>query len=153
MLSSFTPAFERYTLPARRVIWSAIQEAHALGDQSLTAEHLALGLVRHDSDLVQKYLHDSNIQALVASLRPGTAKGPAETCGDLLLEPSAKAVLKAAEDLARACHASAVGPLHLLGGALQAKTPIAEIFTSHGAAFADVLRALSPPADPAAGRA
>ena len=143
MLFFFRPAFERYNLPARRVVFFALQEAHESGNRQLTAGHLMLGLVRQDPELVRRYVH--GIQALIDNLHQFIGNSGTKSAGDLPLNDSAKAVLKAAQDLAAAYQSADVGPLHILGGALSAKTPVAEILISHGVTFADVAHALSPP--------
>jgi ATP-dependent Clp protease ATP-binding subunit ClpA len=139
----FRPAFERYSERALQVVASAIQEAHGAGDRRLIAEHLTLGLIRQDSELTRRYIHGSSVQALVDDLSRNVGSGETGSTGDLPLTASAKAILKAAEDVAATCHSGRIGPLHILGGALKAKTPVAEILISHGVAFAEVARSLS----------
>lgn len=145
MLFFFRPAFERYSLAARQVVFFALEEAYERGDRQLTAEHITLGLVRQDAELVRGYVHGSSTEALVDDLHRFTGNSGTKSAGDLPLSKSAKAVLKAAQDLAVAYQSADIGPLHILGGALSAKTPVAAILISHGVSFADVTRALSPP--------
>ena len=148
VLFFFRPALERYSLPARQVVFFAVEEAYESGSRRLTAEHLTLGLVRQDSELVRRYVHGSSTQALIDDLHRFIGNSGTKSVGDLPLSDSAKAVLRAAEDLAAAHQSADVGPLHILGGALSAKTPVAEILISHGVTFADVAHALSPPDHP-----
>lgn len=136
----FSPAFERYTLDARQSIALAIAEAQQDGCRSLTAEYLLLGIALQNADVIRPYVHTADTHVLLTDLR-SRRLGAAPVTGELVLTNSAKAVLRAAERLAKT-RDSEVGLLHILGGALRAKTPVAKILTSYGVLFEDVRRAL-----------
>src|ERR1700756_3369957 len=48
--------FERYTERARRVIFFARYEASAFGSTTIESEHLLLGLIREQGNLIQRFL-------------------------------------------------------------------------------------------------
>src|SRR3974390_1861758 len=100
MLLFFRPAFERYSVAARQAVFWALREAKDCGDRCLTPEHLVLGLVRQDPDAMRGLVRQSSIETLVDDLRRNLGSGKIKTSGDLPLSANAKAVLKAAEQLA-----------------------------------------------------
>src|SRR5216117_1057244 len=51
--------FERYTDPARRVIFFARYEASQYGSATIETEHFLLGLVREDKFLIRLFFPDS----------------------------------------------------------------------------------------------
>lgn len=69
MLVFFRPAFQRYTQPAVRAVWWAVREAHRAGARRLTVEHLVLGLIRQDAELVRNYVHGSRVPPLIRAPR------------------------------------------------------------------------------------
>jgi ATP-dependent Clp protease ATP-binding subunit ClpA len=48
--------FERYTEKARRVIFFARYEACQLGSMSIESEHMLLGLMREDANLIPRFV-------------------------------------------------------------------------------------------------
>jgi len=48
--------FDRYTMPARRVVFWARHEASQFGCSSIETEHLLLGLLKEDATLRQRFL-------------------------------------------------------------------------------------------------
>src|SRR5262249_5783310 len=57
--------FERYTEAARRVIFFARYEASQFGSTTIGTEHLLLGLIREDKNLVKRFLRNhSSIESI-----------------------------------------------------------------------------------------
>src|SRR5262249_41259506 len=88
--------FERYTEKARRVIFFARYEASQFGSLSIEPEHILLGLLREDTQLVQHLF--PNLPAAVQSIRKEIEqriqegeKVPASV--DLPLSPQARRAL------------------------------------------------------------
>jgi len=48
--------FERYTETARRVIFLARNEAGQFGSMTMESEHLLLGLILEDGNLIQRFV-------------------------------------------------------------------------------------------------
>ncbi len=132
MLFFFRPAFERYSIPARQVMMSAITAAHQLGSRELRAEHLILGLIDHDPDFLKRLITPATAHALAENLRTRLPIARGETRGDLPLTTSAKAVMKGAESWADKYRSRTVLRLHILAGAATARTAVATILQAHG---------------------
>ncbi|MGH9431674.1 MAG: Clp protease N-terminal domain-containing protein [Terriglobia bacterium] len=112
--------FERYTQKARRVIFFGRYEASNFGAQYFETEHLLLGLLREDPELVQKLLPKDaaeSIRKQVAEHKP--TQGRVSTSVDMPLSQECKRVLAfAAEEAERLAHRH-VGTEHLFLGLLR----------------------------------
>jgi ATP-dependent Clp protease ATP-binding subunit ClpA len=53
--------FERFTKQAREVVSVAVEQAGALGHDSVDTQHLLLGLLNADAGLGYQVLHDSGL--------------------------------------------------------------------------------------------
>jgi ATP-dependent Clp protease ATP-binding subunit ClpC len=120
--------FERYTEKARRVIFFARYEASQFCSQAIETEHILLGLLREDKQLMQRFFQSP--QQAVESIRkeirehagPGD-KVPASV--DLPLSSSANHALTfAAEESDRLGHRH-IGTEHLLLGILREEKSLA----------------------------
>jgi hypothetical protein len=107
--------FERYTEKARRVIFFARYEASQFGSPLIETEHLLLGILRDDKELIRRVLPNANPDSLrqdvVSRMKPATEQS---TTIDLPLGDDAKHVLQfAAEEADRLDHSN-IGTQHLL---------------------------------------
>jgi ATP-dependent Clp protease ATP-binding subunit ClpA len=128
--------FERYTEKARRVIFFARYEASQTGGSTIETEHLLLGLLRKDPNLVRRFLRpdDSNdavrldIQKLAPEDRSRTS-----TSVELPLSIECKRILAyAAEEAERLRHRH-IGTEHLLVGIFRETDCLAaRILRDHG---------------------
>jgi len=110
--------FERYTERARRVIFFARYEASQFGSMTIETEHLLLGLLREDRNIISRFLHlassPDNVRALIESRFTIREKVP--TSVDLPLSMECKRILAyAAEEAERLLHRH-IGTEHLLLG-------------------------------------
>ena len=110
--------FERYTERARRVIFFARYEASQFGSMTIETEHLLLGLLREDRNIISRFLHHpsspDNVRALIESRFTIREKVP--TSIDLPLSMECKRILAyAAEEAERLLHRH-IGTEHLLLG-------------------------------------
>lgn len=113
--------FERYTEKARRVIFFARYEASQFGSSYIETEHLLLGLLREDTDLIQRLarspLPHETIRKRIEKESP---RGKfVSTSVDLPLSSPGKAVLGYAAQEAEALGHQHIGTEHLLLGLLR----------------------------------
>jgi hypothetical protein len=112
--------FERYTEKARRVIFFARYEASQYGSPHIETEHLLLGILREDKQLVQHCLPrgaGETIRKKVDALTPSCAK--VSTSVDLpVSQPSKRVLAYAAQESDRLKHEH-IGTEHLLVGLLR----------------------------------
>lgn len=120
--------FERYTEKARRVIFFARYEASEFGAQAIETEHILLGLLREDRQLVEQFLKSPRrfLDAIRKEIENRTGlrdKVPASV--DMPLSHGAKRVLSlAAEESDRMGHRH-IGTEHLLLGILREEQSLA----------------------------
>src|SRR5512138_1040985 len=113
--------FERYTEKARRVIFFARYEAGQLGAQAIEVEHLLLGLLREDKQLVQHLFPapHSSIEAIRKAIEAtGPLREKVSATVDLPLAPATKRVLGYAADESKRLEHRHIGTEHLLLGIL-----------------------------------
>jgi ATP-dependent Clp protease ATP-binding subunit ClpC len=113
--------FERYSEPARRVIFYSRYMAHQVGSPEIETEHLLLGLLRADMGLARRFLgspwaaeqvwHEIERDKPVRAIAPGT--------GDLPLSATAKRVLLLAAEEADQLTSEKIRTEHLLLGLLR----------------------------------
>ena len=128
--------FEKYTEKARRVIFFARYEASQFGSSAIEPEHLLLGLIREDQQIVRSFIHASHISTDQIKIRIEKAFGLREKISasvDLPLSPNAKRVLQYAAEESNLLHHSHIGTEHLLIALLrQEGTTAFEILTKLG---------------------
>jgi ATP-dependent Clp protease ATP-binding subunit ClpA len=93
--------FEQYTEKARRAIFFSRYEASLLGSQQIEPEHILLGIVREDPDLIRRLMEPSRIPMDEIRDRIVQSAGTKEKIAAsvaLPLSPSTKAVLRQAAD-------------------------------------------------------
>ena len=119
--------FERYTERARRVIFFARYEASNFGGVTIETEHLLLGLLRENPDMLNHFTRDASTNDNVRKLVEGriTMREKVPTSVDLPLSEECKRILAcAAEEAERLLHKH-IGPEHLLLGMLREEKCVA----------------------------
>jgi ATP-dependent Clp protease ATP-binding subunit ClpA len=113
--------FERYTEKARRVIFFGRLEASRFGSPYIESEHLLLGLVHEDLELVNLCVTQPSIDETFRELiRAHTPQGPAiPTSTDLPLSNESKRILTYAAEEAQGLGHHHIGTEHLLLGLLR----------------------------------
>ena len=110
--------FDRYTERARRVIFFARYEASQFGSMTIETEHLLLGLLREDKNIMSRFLHHpcslANVRTLIESRLAIREKVP--TSIDLPLSNECKRILAYAAEEAELLLHRHIGTEHLLLG-------------------------------------
>lgn len=127
--------FEQYTPKARRVMFFARLEVSELGGGAIETEHLMLGLLRENENLLSGFLpsHGSidNIRQQVENSVVISERLPASV--EVPLSDECKSVLTSAEDEARRLAHPRVAPAHLLLGLLrESNSSAARILNENG---------------------
>jgi ATP-dependent Clp protease ATP-binding subunit ClpA len=134
--------FERYTEPARRVIFFARYEAAQLGSDSIGTEHLLLGLIRENKGLPARLLRERNVstRAIRAEIEGAAFQHEmVSTSVDIPLSAEARRVLGHADKEAETMLHEHIGPEHLLLGLLWVTEGVAaEILARNGLRLARV---------------
>jgi lipoprotein-releasing system ATP-binding protein len=111
--------FERYTEKARRVIFFARYEACEFGSSETTPEHLLLGMVREDEELIQEMTGVSPQVIRAEIVKSVPVKEKTATSIDLPLSQECKRILDyGAEEAGRLRHRH-IGTKHLFLGILR----------------------------------
>lgn len=153
--------FERYTESARRVLFFARYEAGQLGDSTIEADHLLLGMTREAKGLVCEVFALSHVslkgirQEVEARAR---GKERPATSGEIPFSEQLSRALNFAAEEADRLRQSHIGTEHLLLGLLREGTsPAAATLTAQGLELEKVrqqiLGMLNEPAGVIAGRA
>jgi ATP-dependent Clp protease ATP-binding subunit ClpA len=145
--------FEKYTENARRVIFFARYEASQFGGAKIETEHLLLGLLKQNTDLIGRFAPDwksiDSISKEITSRTPPGEKLPATV--DMPLSEECKRILAYATEEAERLSHSHIGPEHLLLGILRESGSVAaQVLNGHGLKLDAVRKdvALNPsPAD------
>jgi Clp amino terminal domain, pathogenicity island component/NTF2 fold immunity protein len=153
--------FERYTERARRVIFFGRQEASNFGSRMIETEHLLLGLLHEDSNLVARFQREAWAGASIREelkKRSATMENVPMSV-DMPLSPECRRILAyAAEEAERLMH-NHIGTEHLLLGMLrEEKCVAAQILIERGlnlfairAELASSPQPIEPPTGPFAG--
>src|SRR5688572_30620571 len=133
--------FERYTDPAKRVLFFARYEASEFGSLSIEPEHLLLGLLREPAGLVRQLLSTppASVGAVIAETkRRMHAREKFPTSVEIPFSGSTKLALTyAAEEADRLLHGQ-IKPVHLLVGLLREEgTVAASVLQAHGVVLDD----------------
>ena len=143
--------FERYTEPARRVIFFSRYEASQFGSLSIEIGHLLLGVVREDPNILQRFSPQASIPELRAEVEqrmPTNAK--VSTSIDLpLADECRRALAWAAEEAAGLDHRH-VGIGHLLLGILRGDHLASEVLRRQGLEVGGVRDLLAASPEPVA---
>jgi hypothetical protein len=127
--------FERYTERARRVMFFARYEASNLGSMTIETEHLLLGLLREDRNLINRLLRNhSSIESIRKEIEGRTTiREKVSTSIDLPLSNECKRILAYAAEEAERLNHRHIGTEHLLLGILrEEKCVAAEILHERG---------------------
>jgi hypothetical protein len=139
--------FERFTEPAKRVLFFARYEASVLGSERIQTEHLLLGLLKERDPLVEHLLGAVHVipdalQQLIHT-RVGATGSPIATSVEIPFSRDAKHVLECtAEEATRLLHGH-IGPEHLLLGLLGVERGLAwDLLREHGLSLTSIREAL-----------
>jgi ATP-dependent Clp protease ATP-binding subunit ClpC len=139
--------FERYSEPARRVIFYSRYMAHHVGSPEIETEHLLLGLLRADMALSRRFLGSpwaaEEIWQEIERSKPIRAIAPGTV--DLLpLSTTAKRVLHLAAEEADQLSSKKIRTEHFLLGLLgDEKCLAAVLLQGHGLGFVSIREELS----------
>jgi hypothetical protein len=113
--------FERYTESARRVVFFARYEASNFGSPCIDTQHLLLGLLREDKEVVRHVLLRADFDALrrdvTSRIKPGAKSIPTNV--DLPLSEHARRALSFAAEEADRLNHRPIGTTHLLIGLMR----------------------------------
>ena len=128
--------FERFSEPARRVLFFARFEASQLGSASIDTEHLLLGLIREEKGLTDRLFADAGVAVDDVRddvLRRVPARSAISTSVEIPFSAAAKRVLQhTAQEADRLGHGH-IGTEHLLLGLLREDGSVAaDVLTSRG---------------------
>jgi Clp amino terminal domain, pathogenicity island component/NTF2 fold immunity protein len=139
--------FELFTEGARRVIFFARYEASQYGSAAIETEHLLLGALKEDRNLVNRFSETSSTVELIRTEieKYLTLQPRVSTSVDLPLSDSSKRVLTHALNEALVLNHAYVGIEHLLLGILREdKTQAAQILRASGLDTSNVRQKVSP---------
>ncbi|MBA2504014.1 MAG: DUF1343 domain-containing protein [Pyrinomonadaceae bacterium] len=118
--------FERYTDKARRVIFFARYEASQFGAPAIEPEHLLLGLLREDKNVLRDLIPYSALTEIGAEVKTrSTFKEKISASVELPLSAATKRVLAYAHQESDCLHHRHIGTEHLLLGLLRDEQSIA----------------------------
>ena len=142
--------FERYTEPARRVLFFARYEASQLGSTSIDGGHLLLGVIRETHGTAHRILSTLPLERIrqdVVSRMPFEKK--LSTSVEIPFAPGATRVIEGAAEEADALQHSHIGTEHLLLGLLRDEGALpGAILASHGVTIGDVRARIRQEAGP-----
>jgi len=139
--------FELFTEGARRVIFFARYEASQYGSTAIEAEHLLLGALKEDRNLIKRFSETSSTAELIRTEIEKHFAGQARvsTCVDIPLSESSKRVLTHAMNEALILNHAYVGVEHVLLGIMREdKTVAAQILRASGLDPSKVRQQISP---------
>ena len=139
--------FERYTEKARRVIFFARYEASLVGAPAIEPEHLLLGVLREDREVVRRFFPRAsvNIEAIRKEIEGRTLlREKISTSVELPLAPETKRVLAYAHEESDRLQHRHIGTEHLLLGLLREdRSMAAEILYERGLRLTSVRERLA----------
>jgi len=141
--------FERYTEKAHRALFFARLEARRTGSRFIQPEHLLLGLIREDPELLLEFLTQEQIDTAQKETEAKLGSGePLPASEDLPLSDTAKRALAyAAEEsqrMDRSLLLKKIEPGHLLVGLLREEnTAAADLLRRQGLDAITVQRKIS----------
>jgi ATP-dependent Clp protease ATP-binding subunit ClpC len=146
--------FERFTEPARRILFFARYEASQLGSLSIESEHLLLGLMREGKGVAARVLGALPLETIRRDIeqRTGFREKVSESV-EIPFSAEAKRMLSHGAEEADRLLANHIGPEHLLLGLLREKGSLAaETLARHGLEFESVRQKIvaQPPSSRAA---
>jgi hypothetical protein len=130
--------FERYTEKARRAVFFARYEASQFGSEFITTEHLLLGILRDDKELVRQVLPKVDFESvrLRVEKHAESSKIKYPVSVDLPLADDAKRALTYGMEEADRLKSRHIGTEHLLLGLIRDKEfPSAKLLDEFGASL------------------
>lgn len=118
--------FERYIEKSRRVIFFARHEAVQFGSKAIETEHILLGILRENPELINTFLSEEvsdTLRAEIEGVNPSAKEVRSPV--DLPLSDDSKRVLAYAAVEADRLHYAYIGPEHLFLGLLCVKRSLA----------------------------
>jgi ATP-dependent Clp protease ATP-binding subunit ClpA len=143
--------FELFTEGARRVIFFARYEASHYGSRAIETEHLVLGALKEDRNLIKRFSETSSTIELIRSEIEKHLAGQTRVSAgaDLPMSESCKRVLTHAVNEALVLNQTNVGVEHLLLGILrEEKTPASQILRASGLNLSHVRERIAPNSHP-----
>src|SRR5260221_14422031 len=110
--------FDKFSVRARRVMESALQEAQRFQHSYIGTEHILLGLVRENKGIAAHVLLNLGVERdkVRSTVESIIVRGDRIVVGEIGLTPRAKRVIELAVDEARRMNHSYIGTEHLLLG-------------------------------------
>lgn len=134
--------FEKYTEKARKVIFFARYEAGQFGASEIKSEHLLMGLIREDKDLINKFFNGSknllDLDFVYKEVEIRTNKSREHNTYNLELSPEVKRLLSCAKEEYEKSQSIYLGTEHLLLGLLRTEGVASEILRGQGLSFDSV---------------
>src|SRR5215470_7035382 len=143
--------FELFTEGARRVVFFARYEASQYGSKAIETEHLLLGALKEDRNLIKRFSETSSTAELIRTEIEKHLAGHARASAgaDLPMSESCKRVLTHALNEALVLNHACVGIEHLLLGILREdKTPASQLLRGSGLDASSVRQRIAPNAHP-----
>ena len=131
--------FERYTEKARRVIFFARDEVSRYGSSRIQSEHLLLGLLKVDENLIRSLPSDSSIEEIRKELEHNIETGkPLPTSVGVPFSPECELIAAFALEEINQLNHDRVETDHLLLGILHGGSPASQILQKHGLEYSAV---------------
>ncbi len=113
--------WQRFTERARKIVFYAQEEAGRLEENSVSTEHLLLGLVRENDSVAARILDRMGISLgrIRAEIERQVSRGDGRLGQDMQLTPRAKRVIDLAYDEARQLNNNYIGTEHMLLGLIR----------------------------------
>jgi len=112
--------FELFTEAARRAVFFARYEASQHGSSAIEAEHLLLGVLKEDRNLIKRFSETtSSVELIRIEMEKHLAVQPRVSVVDLRMSECCKRVLTHASNEALVLNHTYVGVEHLLLGILR----------------------------------
>jgi ClpA/ClpB-like protein len=134
--------FERYTERARRVIFFARYEASQFGNMTIDTEHLLLGLLREDRNLISRWApNPSSLENIHNEItKRVTIREKIATSIDLPLSMECRRILAYSAEEAERLNHRHIGTEHVLLGILREEKCLAEQILSQFGLNLNVIR-------------
>jgi ClpA/ClpB-like protein/NTF2 fold immunity protein of polymorphic toxin system component len=142
--------FELFTEGARRVVFFARYEANQYGSRAIETEHLLLGALKEDRNLIKRFSETSSTVELIRTeIEKHLTKARVSPGVDLPMSESCKRVMTHALNEALVLNHAYVGVEHLLLGIMREdKTPASQVLRGFGLDPSIVRQRISPNSHP-----
>ena len=131
--------FERYTEKARRVIFFARDEVSRYGSSRIQSEHLLLGLLKVDENLIRSLPSDISIEMIRKELAHNIETGKRlPTFVSVPFSPECELVTGFALEEQKQLKYERMETEYLLLGILHGDSPASQVLQKHGFAYSTV---------------